>query len=79
MSVEKEIVFNNYTDDVHRVYIPILNDDDCVEPDEYFGVRITTDMDCVYLVYYDEKITILDDDSEFITFYMYLLYCEKTL
>ena len=63
----KEIVFNNYTERVHRLYIPIINDE-CVEYDEYFIVKISTDMDCVYLVNYTAHITILDDDSEYTWF-----------
>ena len=66
MPVEYQIVFNNYTENLYRLYIPIINDDDCVEENEYFGVRITTDMDCVYLRLNDAHITIIDDDSEYL-------------
>lgn len=65
-----EVVFNNYTDRVHPLYIPIINDDHCVEDDEYFSVKISTDMDCVYLVNYTQHITILDDDSEYTLFFL---------
>ena len=72
--VTQELVFNNYTQSLYRLYIPIINDDDCVEEDEYFSVRITTDMDCVYLAPYDAHITIIDDDSKYNTCTCILLY-----
>ena len=65
--VTKEIAFNNYTERVHPLYIPIINDD-CFEYDEYFSVKVTTDMECVYLVNDTAHITILEDDSEYTLF-----------
>ena len=64
MSVTKEIVFTKYSENPHRLYIPIINDCDCVEEYEYFLVNITTYMDCVHLPVEYVHITIIDDDSE---------------
>ena len=64
--VTKEIIFNSYSQNPHRVYIPIINDDDdCVEENEYFSVKINTDMECVDLPVDLVNITILDNDSQF--------------
>lgn len=60
----KEIIFTKYSENPHRLYIPIINDCDCVEWDEYFLVNITTEMDCVYLPVEYVTITILDDDRK---------------
>ena len=65
ISVTKQIIFTNYSVNPHSIYIPIVNDDDCVEESEYFSVNITTDMDCVYLPVDSRTITILDDEGEF--------------
>ena len=65
--MRKTVIFNNYADNPYRLYIPIVNDDDCVEGDEYFGVALTTDMDeCVDLLIDNVIITIEDDDCEYL-------------
>ena len=66
MPVTKEIIFNSYSQNPHHVYIPIINDDgECVEENEYFSVKINTDMECVDLPVDLVNITILDNDSQF--------------
>ena len=62
-AVTHEIIFNNATDRVQRVYVPLFNDA-CVEYDEYFSVDLTTSMDCVQLDVNSVNITIVDDDSK---------------
>ena len=62
-AVTHEIIFNNDTDRVQRVYVPLFNDV-CVEYDEYFSVDLTTSMDCVQLDVNSVNITIVDDDSK---------------
>ena len=64
VSVTKVILFNNFLPLAHRLYIPIINDDDCVEENEYFSVNITTDMECVDLPVDSLTITIVDDESK---------------
>ena len=72
VSVTKEIVFTKYSQNPHRLYIPIINDCDCVEEYEYFSVNITTYMDCVHLPVDYVTVTILDDDREFTLFFFAL-------
>ena len=63
--VSKIIFFNNLSPSVHRIYIPIINDDDCVEENEYFSVNISSDMECVDIPLESLTITITDDESQF--------------
>ena len=65
--VSRDILFNENTDTVQTVLIPILNDE-CLENEEDFNVTLTTEMDCVQLDDDMLTITIVDDDSEFILF-----------
>ena len=65
--VSRDILFNENTDTVQTVLIPILNDE-CLENEEDFNVTLTTEMDCVQLDDDRLTITIVDDDSEFILF-----------
>ena len=62
--VVHDIVFGPDTLDHHIVYIPIVNDDDCVEPIEAFNVHIDSDMDCVDFISRYATINIVDDDGE---------------
>ena len=64
VTVAKIIFFNNLSPSVHRIYIPIINDDDCVEENEYFSVNISTDMECVDIPVESLTITITDDESQ---------------
>ena len=66
VSLTEKIVFTKYSENPYHLYIPIINDCDCVEEYEYFSVNITTDMDCVHLPVDHVNITIVDDDSEFL-------------
>ena len=64
-AVTHEIIFNNATDRVQRVYVPLF-DDDCVEYYEHFSVHLTTSMDCVELDVTYVQIHIIDDDRKLI-------------
>ena len=62
-AVARDILFNDNTDSMQTVLVPILNDE-CLENDEDFNVTLTTTMDCVQLVDDHLTITIFDDDSK---------------
>ena len=64
VSVIKEIIFTNYSQNPHFLYVPIINDCDCYEYDEYFFVNISASADCVNLPVEYVAITIEDDESE---------------
>lgn len=63
--MKHDIIFDYYTDTTQRLYIPLVNDDDCVEEDEVFHVTLYTSMDCVNILNDSDYITILDDDSKY--------------
>ena len=67
--VVHQIIFNNYSVNPHRLYIPIVNDE-CVEQGrENFFVHISTSMDCVALRNEYVEVTIIDDDGRYIWCY----------
>ena len=63
IALSHEIIFDENSVNPHRVYIPILNDI-CLEYDEYFSVRLTTNMDCVTIVNDLVIINITNDDGK---------------
>lgn len=64
ITVSHDIIFDYDTYTTQRLYIPVVNDDDCVEEDETFYVNLYTSMDCVHVRNDSLPITIVDDDSE---------------
>ena len=64
MSITKKVVFTSYSQEPHFFYVPIINDCDCYEYDEYFFVNISASADCVYLPVEYVAIIIEDDESE---------------
>ena len=64
ITVSHDIIFDYYTDTPQRLYVPVVNDDDCVEENETFYVNLYTSMDCVHVRNDSLPITIVDDDSK---------------
>lgn len=64
VEVSHDIIFNQQTELVQPVYIPLRNDDDCVEGNTFFSVDLFALMDRVDLGIDSVTITILDDDRE---------------
>lgn len=62
----QKIIFNSDMLGPQGVYIPIFNDECLEEKEEYFTVKLTTEMDCVNLADNEVTITIQDDDCKYI-------------
>lgn len=64
VTVGQEIIFTKSSQTSVSLYIPLINDCDCVEVNEMFFVNISTDMDCVNLTVDYVTVTIIDDEGK---------------
>ena len=63
VAITQDIIFNENTGLTQIVYIPIKNDE-CLENDETFNVKLSSTMNCVNITTGEVTITIDDDDSK---------------
>ena len=63
VAIAQDIIFNENTSLTQVVYIPIKNDE-CLENNETFNVKLYSTMDCVNITTGEVTITIDDDDSK---------------
>ena len=64
ITVSYDIIFDYNTDTTQCLYVPVVNDYDCVEGNETFYVNFYTSMDCVHVRNDSLPISIVDDDSK---------------